>query len=97
MDYIKNNKGAWEEAFDHRRQNWGDDNYKSLIDVELPFLNADVVNELRKIDLKGKTIGQFCCNNGRELLSMMQLNPSSGVGFDIAENIVVTAGMAIKN
>lgn len=50
-------------AFDHRRQNWGNDNYKSLIDVELPFLNANVVNELNKIDLKGKTIGQFCCNN----------------------------------
>lgn len=88
MDYIKNNKIAWEEAFERRRPNWGDDNYKILMNEKLPFLNADVVNELKKIDLKGKTIAQFCCNNGRELLSMMQLRPSYGVGFDIAENII---------
>ena len=91
MDYIKSNKVAWEEAFECRRQNWGDDNYKKLINEKLPFLNADVMSELKKIDLKGKTIAQFCCNNGRELLSMMQLNPSYGVGFDIAENIIEQA------
>lgn len=88
MDYTNNNKAAWEEAFEHRRQNWGDDNHKALIDEKLPFLNEDVADELQKIDLKGKTIAQFCCNNGRELLSMMQLKPGCGVGFDIAENII---------
>ena len=91
MDYINNNKDAWEEAFECRRHNWGDDNYKTLINEKFPFLNADVVKELEKMDLSGKTIAQFCCNNGRELLSMMQLNPSYGVGFDIAENIIEQA------
>ncbi|RCX16612.1 methyltransferase family protein [Anaerobacterium chartisolvens] len=91
MDYINNNKSAWEEAFEHRQPSWGDDNYKILMNEKLPFLNADVVSEIEKIGLKGKTIGQFCCNNGRELLSMMQLNPSYGVGFDIAENIIEQA------
>lgn len=88
MSYIESNKSAWEEAFEHRRQNWGDDNHMALINEKLPYLNADVVSELEKIDLKGKTIAQFCCNNGRELLSMMQLKPSYGAGFDIAENII---------
>ncbi|MEL7656307.1 MAG: methyltransferase domain-containing protein [Bacillota bacterium] len=96
MYYIKNNKAAWEEAFERRRQNWGDDNYKNLINEELPFLNSDVVSELKKIDLKEKTIAQFCCNNGRELLSMMQLNPSYGAGFDIAENIIEQANNTAK-
>lgn len=91
MDYIKSNKAAWEEAFEHRQQNWGDDNYERLMNEKLPFLNADVARELIEIDLKGKTIAQFCCNNGRELLSMMQLNPRHGVGFDIAENIIEQA------
>lgn len=91
MDYIKNNKAAWEETFEHRRPNWGDVNYKILMSEKLPFLIADVICELEKTDLKGKTIAQFCCNNGRELLSMMQLNPSYGVGFDIAENIIEQA------
>jgi ubiquinone/menaquinone biosynthesis C-methylase UbiE len=91
MDYIINNKAAWEEAFEHRRPNWGEDNYKILMNEKLPFLNAHVVSEIEKIDLKGKTIAQFCCNNGRELLSLMHLNPSYGVGFDIAENIIEQA------
>ncbi|MEG6523939.1 class I SAM-dependent methyltransferase [Desulfotomaculum sp. 1211_IL3151] len=91
MRYIITNKAAWEEAFERRKNNWGDDNYKTLLNEKLPFLNADVLNELEKIDFKGKTIAQFCCNNGRELLSMMQLNPSYGVGFDIAENIITQA------
>jgi hypothetical protein len=30
MDYIKNNKLAWEEAFENRRPNWVDENYKVL-------------------------------------------------------------------
>lgn len=91
VDYMKSNKDAWEEAFEHKQQNWGDDNYKVLMEKRLPFLNADVVNELEKINLAGKIIAQFCCNNGRELLSMMQLNPSYGVGFDIAGNIIEQA------
>lgn len=91
MEYIKSNKDAWEEAFERRHKNWGDDNYKRLIREELPFLEADVITELKDIDLVGKTIAQFCCNNGRELLSLMQLHPKEGVGFDIAENILEQA------
>jgi len=91
MDYILSNKEAWEEAFDHRFENWGDYDYKRLISEELPFLESDVISELKGIDLKEKAIAQFCCNNGRELLSLMQLQPSIGVGFDIAENILEQA------
>ncbi len=88
MDYIKNNKLAWEEAFDNRRPNWGENNYEVLATQTLPYLNADTIAELKSIDLQGKTIAQFCCNNGRELLSIMQLKPAYAVGFDIAENII---------
>lgn len=88
MDYIKNNKLAWEEAFENRRPEWGDNNHKTLMTKTLPFLNSDTIAELKKINLQGKTIAQFCCNNGRELLSVMQLKPAYAVGFDIAENFI---------
>jgi len=91
MSYIESNKEAWEETFEHRYPGWGEDNYKLLLTQRLPFLNQDVVRELEKIDFKGKTIAQFCCNNGRELLSMMQLGAEKGYGFDIAENILAQA------
>lgn len=91
MDYIKNNKAAWEEAFEHKHDGWGDDNYKRLLEERLPFFCADAAKELMLMDFKNKCAAQFCCNNGRELLSLMQLGPENGVGFDIAENIIKQA------
>ncbi|MCL2375842.1 MAG: class I SAM-dependent methyltransferase [Defluviitaleaceae bacterium] len=91
MSYVKDNKLAWEESFENRKQNWGEDNYIRLKNEKLPFFNADMKAELEKIDFRGKTVAQFCCNNGRELLSLMGLGVSSAVGFDIAENIIAQA------
>lgn len=88
MSYIENNKAAWEEAFEHKHAGWGEENYRILKSETLPFFCEDMVKELRTIDFKDKNIAQFCCNNGRELLSLMQLGPKSGTGFDIAENII---------
>lgn len=82
------NKLAWEQAFDHRLPGWGDGNADRLRSESLPFFCPDLAQELRALDLKGKAVAQFCCNNGRELLSLMGLGPAQGVGFDIAENII---------
>lgn len=91
MNFISKNKEAWEEAFDHKHSNWGEDNYKRLLNEHLPFFCSDLALELNNIDFKGKEVAQFCCNNGREILSLMQLGAKSGVGFDIAENIIKQA------
>lgn len=96
MDYIQNNKKAWEEAFDNRRESWGDDLAARLGSETLPFLNPQLKQALRGLNLQGKIIAQFCCNNGRELLSVMQLGAAGGVGFDIADNMVQTARAAAK-
>lgn len=97
MDYIKKNKEAWEEAFDHKQDGWGEENHIRLVKEKLPFFCPDMAKELQSMDFKGKSIAQFCCNNGRELLSLMQLGAKDGVGFDIAENIIgQAAGTAEK-
>ena len=52
---------------------------------------------LRSIDMEGKTVGQFCCNNGRELLSLVKCGKAAkGIGFDIAENQVAFANEKAK-
>ena len=93
MDYIKGNKLAWEENFKNRKEGWGDDNYLKLKDEKLAFFNEDVRARLQDMDFSGKSIVQFCCNNGRELLSLMGggLGVKFAVGFDIAENIIEQA------
>lgn len=88
MNYIQGNKQAWEEAFEHKHANWGDDNYKRLLNEEFPFFLPDMVNELETFDFTDKDVAHFCCNNGRELLSLVKSGVKSGVGFDIAENII---------
>lgn len=88
MDYINTNKQAWEEAFENRRPGWGEDHAEILTTQTLPFFNQDMITELKTLELQGKTIAQFGCNNGRELLSAMQLGASFGFGFDIAENFL---------
>lgn len=91
MDYIQTNKAAWEEAFDRRKPRWGEDVPERLLREKLPFLHPDLAAELSQLDLLGKHAAQFCCNNGRELLSLMRLGPASGTGFDLADNIVSQA------
>lgn len=88
MNYFQGNKEAWEEAFDHRHPGWGEANHEKLVNEELPFFCPDLADELRSIHFAGNTVAQFCCNNGRELLSLMGLGAQYGVGFDIADNII---------
>jgi len=97
MNYMDENKAAWEEAFDNRRPNWGDNNHERLKSERFAFFNADMKRELESIDFNGKTVAQFCCNNGRELLSLMDSGASIGIGFDIAENIIEQARETAKN
>lgn len=91
MSYIESNKAAWEEAFENKQDGWGEENHIRLMEEKLPFFCDDVASELKSMDFKGKSVAQFCCNNGRELLSLMQLGPERGIGFDIAENIIKQA------
>lgn len=87
-NYVQGNKEAWEEAFERRSPEWGSDIVQRVKTEKLPFLSRELAVELEQLNLTGKTIGQFCCNNGRELLSIVKQGAREGVGFDIAENQV---------
>ncbi len=96
-NYIKGNKEAWEEAFDQRDASWGTDIVERISNEDYPFFNEDTKNVLKTIDTKDKVIGQFCCNNGRELMSLVKCgNAKKGIGFDIAENQVAFANEKAK-
>src|SRR3546814_7266987 len=36
------------------------------------------------LDVHGKRVLQLCCNNGRELLSVLRMGAAKGVGVDLA-------------
>ncbi len=84
-DYIEANRQSWDEAAPiHARQklaelieNFRRPGYSCLDAVETAILE--------KIGVKGKSVAQLCCNNGRELLSVINMGAARGVGFDISE------------
>ena len=95
--YIAGNKAAWEEAFDNRDASWGADISDRIRTEDYPFFNEETKAVLEKIPTEGAVIGQFCCNNGRELLSLVKCGKAKkGVGFDIAENQVAFANEKAK-
>lgn len=92
--YIEGNKAAWEEAFENRDASWGADIAERIRTEDYPFFNEETKSALKKLHTEGAVIGQFCCNNGRELLSLVKCGKARrGVGFDIAENQVAFANV----
>lgn len=89
MNYIKANKEAWEEAFSHRKNGWGEDVAENLQSKPDFYINPTIKSVLDHQDLSSKRVAHFCCNNGRELLSIAKYYGAEGTGFDIAENLVL--------
>ena len=95
--YIEGNKAAWEEAFDNRDASWGADITNRVKNEDYPFFYGEMKAVLKRLDTKDASIGHFCCNNGRELLSLVKCGKAGkGVGFDIAENQVAFANEKAK-
>lgn len=89
MDYMKANKEAWEEAFSRRKNGWGEDVADNLQSRPDFYINPTIKAILDQQELASKNIAHFCCNNGRELLSIAKYYGAKGTGFDIAENLVL--------
>jgi SAM-dependent methyltransferase len=88
MDYGEANKEAWEEAFAKHKEGYQEDPAQRLRRGDLSFLEDDVRTMLVGIGLEGKSVAQFCCNNGRELLTLLNMGAATTTGFDIAENFI---------
>lgn len=92
MSYTDSNKEAWEEAFDKRKAGWGEKNAEMLRAGNFPFLSPEMIETVKQFDFSNRKIAQFCCNNGRELMSIVKgTRAAQGIGFDIADNIVAAA------
>jgi ubiquinone/menaquinone biosynthesis C-methylase UbiE len=52
------------------------------------MLDTTLSSLLNKLSLSGQTVAQLCCNNGRELLSIVNTKGATGVGFDISDEFI---------
>lgn len=90
MNKHKENKAAWEEAYDYKNT-YDIDLVKKVKSKSKSYIHPYLLSNLEEVGLKEKTIGQFCTNNGRELLTLAYHYPIQGIGFDIAKNMIEDA------
>ena len=89
--YIEANREAWEEAFDYHEEargrewleNFSSKNYTTFCPFEKSIYS--------RLDLRGRSVVQAPCNNGREVISLLNLGAEYGAGFDISEKNIAFA------
>ena len=88
---IEQNRRAWNEvASRHAAQNFI--NTGTNLRTKPGFYIDPVFRDcLMSRRLNGKTLAQFNCNNGRELISAVQLGAQAGIGFDFSTAFVEQA------
>jgi len=83
------NRIAWNQATKYHQRARNSSLHIGFKNPNFTTLNRDcdeVLNDkIKNINLDNKTITQLPCNNGRELLSLMQYGPKKAIGFDISD------------
>ena len=92
---YERNRAAWNQALEYHQKARKNALQIGFKDPGFTTLDRDcdgiLMDALDKIDLRGKTIAQLPCNNGRELLSLMRLGASEGLGIDISDTAIEEA------
>lgn len=86
--YIDGNRKAWNIASQYHFKAMGDKWLEAFKTPGYTCFDEFDYNLFNRLPLKGKSVFQAPCNNGREILSFTNMGASRGVGFDISdENI----------
>jgi SAM-dependent methyltransferase len=90
-DYAERNREAWNEVAPIHRKARGVDLRKEVRRDSFNALDDTVRQALERVGVAGRRVAHLCCNNGRELISIMKMGASSGVGFDISDRFIAEA------
>ncbi len=82
--YIEANREAWEEAFDYHERAKGMEWLENFSSKDYTTFSPFEKDIYLRLDLRGRSVVQAPCNNGREVLSLLNLGAEYGAGFDIS-------------
>jgi len=82
---IDANRASWEETSRLHEASQMPRLLEAFRDPAFSTLDAVEREIYSSIGVEGKRALQVCCNNGRELLSVLRLGAAAGVGVDLAE------------
>ena len=83
--YIDGNREAWNVASQYHFEAMGDKWLESFAFPGSTSFDEFDLNLYKRLPFEGKSVFQAPCNNGREILSFINMGASEGVGFDISE------------
>ena len=90
-NYAEKNREAWNEAAGVHRKSRKIDYKEAFKDKRFSALDDLLTSLLQNMPLQGKRVAQLCCNNGRELLSIVNTMGAAGIGFDISDEFITEA------
>jgi len=90
-DYAEKNRAAWNQAAPVHRAHRKDALLQAVKSPSFNVLDQTAQRTLSTIGIEGCKVAQLCCNNGRELISLLKMGASSGVGFDISDAFIAEA------
>jgi SAM-dependent methyltransferase len=88
MNYHDANRLAWNAGEPYHREAVFDRFLHELKTPGLSCLDECGMAGLREVGFEGKSVAQLCCNNGREVMSLVKLGARRGVGFDISDTFI---------
>ncbi len=95
-DYTTANRIAWNEAASRHAVH---NNARLFVAFENPdhvTFENDILETLLRVDVRGKSVIQLCCNNGAETLSLRNMGATRCVGVDAAEEFLMHGEEMIK-
>lgn len=87
-NYAEINRKAWNEARKLHEKGRKIDLKKKFKEKSFSVFTETEKNKFLEIGIKNKRVAQLCCNNGRELLSLINMGAKYGVGFDISDEFI---------
>ncbi|MBB6099593.1 SAM-dependent methyltransferase [Deinobacterium chartae] len=82
--YTHANREAWNETAPRHAATQLDALHRAFAEPGYSRLDPTFTALLQRLGLQGRAVAQLACNNGRELLSVLNLGAAQGTGFDIA-------------
>lgn len=91
-EYSQINRAAWEEVTPkHRLAKHKQLSAAKLAEPKTLLLDKTLVSVLEKIDVAGRDVVHFCCNDGEELISIKKMGAGRCVGVDICQTAIDAA------
>ncbi len=90
-NFTEANRKAWNKASEYHRRGKKGRFFEAFKTPGYSSLDRLITRKIKTIGLTGKAVAQICCNDGREVLSLISLGAKSAVGFDISDAAIAEA------